>query len=117
MDVNKSKMYILIKGSVDLGHAILSSAHASLGGYLTWEDRAEHDDEDFIPMDTWASQSFRKVVCKVTDEEFEEAKSHGVVGRDYRIMTESGLDNAEISIVFRPREHWNEFFKKLRLYK
>jgi len=27
------KMYILILDSVDLGHAILGAAHASLGGY------------------------------------------------------------------------------------
>lgn len=108
-------MYILIKDSVDLGHAILGSAHASLGGYLTWENA--EPTEEHVPVKDYAKESFRKVVCKVSSAEFEEAKTFGVPGIDYRVMTESALDNGEVSLVFRPRIVWPEFFKKLKLYR
>ena len=121
-----SKMYILIKENVDLGHAILGAAHASLSGYLTFNDYQQTVDykvstgimiQNETPTEKWARQSFRKVVCKVTNEEFDKAKTYGKNMQDYRIMVESGLDNAEIAIVFAPREDWEPFFKSLRLYK
>lgn len=99
-----SKMYILIKESVDLGHAVLSAAHASLSGYLTFKDDPAVED--------WVTNSFRKVVCMVTDDEFDDAKQYS----DHRVMTESSLDDAEVAIVFKPRNTWPDFFKSLRLY-
>jgi hypothetical protein len=100
------KMYILIKDKIDLGHAILASAHASLAGYLEFQNDPETIE--------WLKSSFRKVVCKVTDKEFEKAKEYA----DYRVMTESAFgDNFEVAIVFRPREEWPKFFKFLKLYK
>jgi hypothetical protein len=65
----------------------------------------------------WAETSFRERICKVSDNEFEAAKTHGENMRDYQVMTESSLDNAETAIVFKPREEWPKFFKFLRLYK
>jgi hypothetical protein len=115
MNTKISKMYILIKDNVDLGHAILGAAHASLSGYLTWEN-AEQDD-DHVSVKDYVQHSFRKVVCKVSSEEFEAAKSHGVAGKDYRIMTECALDNEEIAIVFRPSDVWDPWFKGLKLYR
>ena len=98
-------MYILIKDDVDLGHAILASAHASLSCYLTFKGDPTLED--------WALNSFRKVVCKVNAKEFEKAKSYP----DFRIMTEMALANDEIALVFKPRDDWPEFFKWLKLYR
>jgi len=126
MNTNKSKMYILIRDDVDLGHAILASAHASLSGYLTFL-RQEHSLRKLChgespydmptTVETWVDESFRKVVCKVTLQEFEKAKSYGENMIDYRIMVESGLDNMEVAIVFKPRDNFEPFFKSLKLYK
>jgi hypothetical protein len=110
------KMYILIKDSIDIGHAVLAAAHASLGGYLTFT-KAENEHE--IPCcdtEMWAEKSFRKVVCKVSDIEFEKSKTYYPDG-EYRVMTESGLGGIDVAIVFRPREVWPPFFKSLKLYK
>ena len=111
------KMYILIKEDVDLGHAILAAAHASLGGYLTfteWRSRMEASEIDsIVNTDRWQRESFRKVICKVNDKEFEKAKEYP----HHRVMTESGLDDQEVAIVFAPREEWPKFFKFLRLYR
>lgn len=124
-----SKMYILIKDSVDLGHAINAAAHASLGGYLTFINTPISPDSFLAIKDTfshnlinlrtneWATNSFKKVVCKVTQSEFEKAKTYGKNMVDYRIMTESSLNNEEVAIVFAPKEEWENFFKFLKLYR
>jgi peptidyl-tRNA hydrolase len=127
ISVNKSKMYILIRDDVDLGHAILAAAHASLSGYLTFisnEIHAFDDKEDdekpvFVecPTQDWSMNSFRKVVCKVSATEFEKAKTYGTNMKDYRIMVESGLGGMEVAIVFKPRDNFEPFFKSLKLYK
>jgi peptidyl-tRNA hydrolase len=125
----KSKMYILVKGEVDLGHAALACAHAALGGYLHFVESESPKGFDKggvcgscghrdLPTGTekWASLSFRKVICSVTDEQFEKAKTYGVAGKDYRVMTESGLGGIEVAIVFRPRNDFEPFFKSLPLF-
>ena len=99
------KMYILVKELVLPGIGIVSVAHASLAVYLKYQDRPE--------MKEWLDSSFRKVVCKVNDEEFERAKSV----QDHVILTESKLDNQEISIAFLPRKEWPKMFQFLRLWK
>lgn len=122
--MNTNKMYILIRDDVDLGHALLAAAHAALSGYLTFVD-FEHSPEYRMffgaakdPSDTelWATESFRKVICKVTPAEFEKAKTYGKNMQDYRIMTESGLNNMEVAIVFRPVES-DKLPKFLKLYR
>jgi len=99
------KQYILIKDTVDNGHAIVATAHASLAGYLKWKD-------DPI-VQIWVKDSFRKVVCRVTQEEFEWAK----LLTDSHVMTESSLDNAEVAIVLKPREEWDRRLKFFTLWK
>ncbi len=124
--MNSSKMYILIRDDVDLGHAILAAAHASLSGYLSFTKYEKTMDykistgiliQDKSPTELWVKKSFRKVVCKVTAQEFEKAKTYGKNMIDYRIMVESGLDNMEVAIVFRPRDNFEPFFKSLQLFK
>lgn len=99
------KMYILVRESVPAGFAILAAAHASLACYLKFRDAPE--------IAGWLAGPFYKVVCRVTDTEFEGAKAF----EDSVILTESALDNAEVAIAFRPREEWPRAFKFYRLYK
>lgn len=98
-------MYILIKDSIDLGHAVNSVAHGSLMGYLKWKD-------DPI-MDLWLDNYMRKVTCRVTDKEYEKAKTYN----DYGIITELAFDNAEVGIVFKPRWEYPKFFNFLKLFR
>lgn len=99
------KMYILIRESVPLGFAILASAHASLACYLKFRESPE--------VTAWLDGPFYKVVCKVTDAEFEQAKQF----KDAVVMTESGLNGQEVAIAFKPREAWPKAFKFFRLYR
>jgi hypothetical protein len=99
------KMYILIKGSVPLGLALTSAAHAALAAYLKFKDTPE--------VTEWLAGPFRKVVCKVTDDEFEKAKTVD----DNIVMTESALDNQEVAIAFKPRPDWPKVFQFYRLYR
>src|SRR3954471_24033474 len=99
------KMYILIKESVPLGFAVLASAHASLAAYLKFKDTPE--------VTSWLSGPFYKVVCKVSEEEFEKAKQI----EEHVVLTESALGGQEVAIAFKPREEWPKAFKFLRLYK
>jgi peptidyl-tRNA hydrolase len=100
------KMYVLVKESVPLGNAVVSVAHASLAAYLKFEQSPE--------VQEWISGPFYKVVCKVSDKEFENAKQDV---EDHVVLSESALDGAEVSIAFKPREEWPKWFKFLRLYK
>ena len=97
-------MYIVVKETAPLGHAINCAAHAAVGTYIKFQDNPE--------MQHWAVNSFRKVTCVATDEEFEILKQQS----DYFLMIENDLNNAEIAIGFKPRECWPEIFRQLRLY-
>ena len=99
------KMYILIKESVPLGHAVVAAAHASLAAYLKFRDTEE--------VQQWLAGPFRKAVCKVTAEDFERAKDLP----DHVVMTESALDGEEVAIAFKPREEWPKAFKFFALYR
>jgi hypothetical protein len=98
-------MYILVKETLPVGFAILAAAHASLAAYLKFKDSSE--------VAAWLAGPFRKVICRVNDEEFESAKTC----EDHVVLTESALDQQEVAIAFRPREEWPKSFKFLRLYK
>lgn len=104
---NKLKIYILIKDTAPVGHAINCAAHASLALYLEYKN--------LYIMDEWLHYSFRKVTCRVSPAEFNHAK--GLSGMNKIIVTESALNGEEIAIAFAPCEEWPDFFKTLRLYK
>jgi hypothetical protein len=99
------KMYILIKETVPTGFALVAAAHASLAANLKFQDTPE--------VKEWISGPFYKAVCKVTDQEFEQAKSVP----DQVVLTESALDGAEVAIAFKPREEWPRAFRFYRLYR
>ena len=99
------KMYILIRESVPLGIAMTAVGHAAVACYRKYE--ATED------MKTWLEKSFKKVVCKVSDEEFEKVKSV----ENNIVLTESSIANQETAIVFAPRKEFPKQFKFYRLYK
>jgi len=98
-------MYILVRDSVPLGNAMVAVAHASLACYLKFRDSAD--------VQEWLSGPFRKVVCRVNDDEFERAKTFA----DYVIITESQLAGAEVALAFKPRAVWDTAFQYFRLYR
>ena len=98
-------MYILIRESVPLGFAVSAAAHASLACYLKFRDSPE--------VETWLSGPFYKVICKVSDDEFEKAKAF----EDNVVLTESGLSGQEVAVAFKPREEWPKPFKFYRLFR
>jgi len=100
-------MYILVKESIPTGFALLAAAHASLACYLKFKDSPE--------VVGWlAGPAFYKVVCKVNDKEFENARAT----EDNVVLTESALpEGQEVAIAFKPREEWPKSFKFLRLYR
>jgi hypothetical protein len=98
-------MCILIRESVPVGFAVLAAAHASLACYLRFRESAE--------VAAWLAGPFYKVICKVSDEEFEQAKAV----EDRVVLTESGLGGAEVAIAFKPREEWPKGFRFYRLFR
>ena len=98
-------MYILVRDDIPLGFAMVAVAHASLAGYLRFQDEPE--------VREWLSGPFFKEVCKVNAKEFENAKQVA----DHLVLTESALGDQEVAIVFKPRHEWPKMFKFLRLYR
>ena len=99
------KIYILIKDWIDIGHAVNGVGHAVL-----ILDRKYKDDPIYID---WKDNHFSKVTCKVSEQEFEDAKQYG----DYIVCEEMAFDNQEIMLAFKPREEWPKRFKYFKLYK
>ncbi|KQZ43975.1 peptidyl-tRNA hydrolase [Duganella sp. Root1480D1] len=99
------KMYILVRDDIPLGFAMVAVAHASLAGYLKFQESPE--------VKEWLSGPFFKAVCKVNPKEFENAK----LVPDHVVLTESALGNQEVAIVFKPRIEWPKMFKFLKLYR
>lgn len=73
------KMYILVRDDIPLGFAMVAVAHASLAGYLRFQNEPE--------VQEWLSGPFFKAVCKVNAKEFANAKQ--VV--DHVVISESAL--------------------------
>ena len=100
------RMYVLIADWIDIGHVVNSCVHA--GAMI--ESRFDRNDP---AMADWSANSFRKITCKVTPEEFERAKKF----EDWFVVTESAFDNKEVILVFKPRDEYPKFFQFLKLYK
>lgn len=98
------KMYILVKESVPNKYVPVITAHASLACYKKFEQEIE--------MQEWINSIFKKVVCKVNNIEFENAKSE----TKNLVLTESALQNEEVCIVFCPRQEYTKSFKYLRMW-
>lgn len=99
------KMYILVRDDIPLGFAMVAVAHASLAGYLRFQDEPE--------VREWLAGPFFKAVCKVNAKEFQKAK----LVADHVVLTESTLGDQEVAIVFKPRHEWPRMFQFLKLYR
>lgn len=98
------KMYILIKNSVPDKLVPVIAAHASLACYKMYETDTD--------MQKWINGIFRKVVCEVSDSEFERLKQED----RYIILTESALNGEEVCIAFCPREEYPKMFKFFKMW-
>jgi len=99
------KIYILMKEDIDLGHAINGVGHGVLMLHKKFKNDPIYQD--------WLNNHFRKVTCKVSEVEFQQAKEFN----NYITITEMAFDGAEIGLVFAPRKEWPKAFKYFRLYK
>ena len=108
-------MYICIKQSIP-SHKVLGVAHGVLIAHRKFSynpAESETMSDAQIAYDEWFKNSFRKVVCEVSDADFEILKSE----RDFITVTESGLNGMEIAHVFCPRAQWPERFRQFPLLK
>ena len=102
------KMYILVREKVALGFAMNAVGHASLGCFLKF---AGHRD-----MQRWLADSYKKVTCKVTDEELAAAMQE--LGSDRHIViTESVIGHETVAVAFCPQKEWPEVFSTFKLYR
>lgn len=92
-------MYIAIRDSIPVGFAINSASHGSLMAYLKWN----MDDVDF---QDWMLYSFKKVTCRVTDEEFEQLKQLDKVV----VVSESALQGEEVAVVLALEKNGPKLF-------
>lgn len=101
------KMYILIPEDVPIGFAINGAAHAGLACFLRFASRRSL--QEWLP-------SFKKVTCKVSYDELEQA-IQSVEHDSYTVITESAFGNRTVAVAFCPRQEWPEIFKQLQLYR
>jgi len=101
----KSKMYILVREVIPIGYALNSTAHASLACYLKYKEDPR--------MVEWLANSFAKVTCKVTEQEFCDAL---LLGLDHVLITESALKGEPVAIAFCPCDY-PAAFKSYHLYR
>ena len=97
-------MYIIVKDNIPDKLVPVITAHASLACYKKFEEN-----EDMIK---WITGVFKKVVCVVSEAEFDKFKNE----TDFVVLTESSLDNKEVSLAFCPREEYPKKFKFLKMW-
>lgn len=96
------KMYIFVKASLP-SHKMIVVGHGVLMAHLRFQEAPVYQD--------WLKNSFRKVVCEVSDTEFEKLKFE----ENRVIVTESGLNGMEVALVFCPRDPWPRYFREYKL--
>lgn len=99
------RMYILIRDDLSNGEAITTAAHASLACYLKYSD--DHE------MHDWLENSFKKVICSLSEQEFSRAKEV----EKHVLLTESSLGGRECSLAFAPRGVWPKAFRFYKLWR
>lgn len=98
------KMYILIRDDVPDKMAPVIAAHASLATYRQYE----HEEA----MQLWINSVFKKVVCRVSAEEFDKARQTD----KHIVLTESALDHKEVCLGFCPREEYPKAFRFFKMW-
>lgn len=97
-------MYIIVKNNIPDKLAPVIAAHASLACYKKFESNEN--------MIKWINGIFKKVVCVVSETEFNTLKNE----IDSVLLTESSLDNKEVALAFCPREEYPKKFKFLKMW-
>jgi len=98
------KMYIIVKDNIPDKLVPVITAHASLACYKKFEENEN--------MIKWMNGIFKKVVCLASEIEFDKLKNE----TDFVLLTESSLDNKEVSLAFCPREEYPKKFKFLKMW-
>jgi hypothetical protein len=98
------KMYIIVKDNIPDKLVPVITAHASLACYLKFQDNDN--------MVKWVNGIFKKVVCLANEIEFDKLKNE----TDFVVLTESSLDNKEVSLAFCPRDEYSKKFKFLKMW-
>lgn len=99
------KMYILIKDNVPDKLVPVIAAHASLACYKQFEQEEA--------MIQWINGIFKKVVCKVNEKEFSNAKME----EKHLVLIESSLDHQEVCVVFCPRDEYSKQFRFFKMWE
>jgi len=98
------RMYILVRSKSPKGWGVNGVGHVALMCYLKFKKDPR--------MKWWLKNSFRKVTCLVSDEEFKLAKKAG----DYVVFVEDDLDDMPLTMAFCPRKEYPCFFNGFKLY-
>lgn len=110
IDNKKLKLYVIIPDSVPDDWAPLVATHGPLGFYLV------HNCNGLVQA--WVRDSYKKVVCKVSDSQFEHLKTFCILEKvPHLVTTESGLDNKEVSLVVGPTTEQKHWLRSLKMWK
>lgn len=114
-DPSKLKMYIFIKESLP-SHKGLVIAHGVLMAHLRFCSDNVMSFAHGKFYKEWLEKSFRKVICEVSDEDFNKLKETDENKMGWAvIVTESGLGGIETGIIFCPQPEWPKYFRDFKL--
>jgi hypothetical protein len=104
-NVQSLRIVVLIKETVPAAYAVHAAAQGVLAGYLSFRESPH--------CQAWAADNTPpKLICKVTNEEFESAKRLP----DHVVLTEPLFGGIEVAIAFSPRRVWPAEFSTFPIY-
>lgn len=112
---SRARLFILCKETlngepIDIGHSMLSVGHSVAIAFNAWDGTREFTDAtdkfNVESFTAWRTHSFRKIVCKVTEKEFELIKTKlKEKSIPYRLCGEIAFGpDSEIALVVFPLE-------------
>lgn len=104
------KMYFVVREGVPSGLSIVGVAHGAMMAEIKWGEG------DYKLYQEWKDKSFKKVVVKATEEQFQ----HVITNVSGFFVTESSLNNQSTVFVCYPGDKdsmlW-DYLNKLPLFK
>ena len=102
------KMYVLVKNTAPIGLGINAVGHATFMAAQNFESTV---------FKIWEINSFRKVTCLVSPEEFDAAiTAIKEVDGKYVVFNENDWNDQDLSVAFEPRYSFPEIFKTFKLH-
>lgn len=102
------KMYVLVKNTAPIGLGINAVGHATFMAAQNFESKV---------FKIWEINSFRKVTCLVSPEEFDAAiEAIKEVDGNYIVFNENDWNDQDLSVAFEPRYSFPEIFKTFKLH-